>query len=184
MGKKQLRFQTQGKALIKRQPSPLTARRLVLVASASIGLFLGFFLLLSQSQAIKDFITNFTAWFTGVVLNLIGWEITRTGSVLTAGSTPFQIVIDCTPVGPLMLLWGAMLALPGRWTTRLVGMAMGAIILSSVNLVRLVNLVYVAAYWPQMLNTAHLLVWQPLMILAGVLVFFFYMQRVSYAFTR
>ena len=78
-----------------------------------------------------------------------------------------------------MLLAGAMLAFPASWQAKLTGIILGALVLSAMNLVRMVSLVYIGLYVPQWLEVAHLLVWQSVMILAGILVWLLWLGRVT-----
>ncbi|MBI2166444.1 MAG: hypothetical protein HYU29_08620 [Chloroflexi bacterium] len=150
---------------------------MVLVAAASLGLFLVLYFLLIRVTAVSEAITSVTARVTGVALAGVGAGVTVKGPVLQMGSLQFVVIPDCTPLGPIMLLTGAILAFPAPVGSKLIGILLGALLLSSLNLLRVINLVYVARLAPQWLDMAHLVIWQSVMILAGIV---FWMVWISW----
>jgi len=147
------------------------------MVAASLGLALALYLTLSKLPAFTDAITSSTANATGFLLRLLGADVSVRGSLLDARSFSFIVVPDCTPLAPFMLLAGAMLAFPAPLRDKLIGLLVGAVFLSVLNLLRVMSLVYLGLYAPEWLEAMHLIVWQSAMVLAGILVFLWWMRR-------
>lgn len=150
--------------------------RLMLVAAPSLGLALALYVGLSHVPAVTHAVTDATAGAVGLILRSLGTGVSVRGSVLDMTSVQFVVAPECTPLAPVMLLAGAMVAFPIHWRAKLFGVLLGALVLNALNLVRIVSLVYVGIYVPQWLEVAHAVVGQGAMILAGVLVFLWWMR--------
>lgn len=155
----------------------LSMTRVTVMVAASLGLALALYLTLSKLPAFTDAITSSTANATGFLLRLLGADVSVRGSLLDARSFSFIVVPDCTPLAPFMLLAGAMLAFPAPLRDKLIGLLVGAVFLSVLNLLRVMSLVYLGLYAPEWLEAMHLIVWQSAMVLAGILVFLWWMRR-------
>ncbi len=158
-------------------PIGLSMARVTLMVAASLGLALALYLTLSRLPTFTGAITSSTASATGFLLRLLGADVSVKGSLLNAPSFSFAVVPDCTPLAPFMLLAGAMLAFPAPLRDKLLGLLVSGIFLSVLNLVRVMSLVYVGIYAPQWLEAVHLVVWQSAMVLAGILMFLWWMRR-------
>ncbi|MQG76189.1 MAG: hypothetical protein FI703_02540 [SAR202 cluster bacterium] len=140
----------------------------ILGVIAALGGTLTVYIIFNASLSVNEPIRNVIADVTASLLRLSGSHVTNEGSLLRTGDLQFAIVTNCTPAGPLLLLWGGMLAFPGTLRSKLTGMAVGAVVLISLNFVRLVTLIIIGVEWNSALDVAHLLVWQSVMILASV----------------
>ena len=149
----------------------------VLGVVAALGGSLAVYMLFNASTSFNEPVRDATAGVTAWLLRLSGSHVTSNGSLLTAGDLRFAVVADCTPAGPLLLMWGAMLAFPATLRSKLAGMALGAVALISLNFVRLVSLIIIGLVWNQALDIAHLLVWQSVMILASVVFWVAWLQK-------
>lgn len=169
-----------------RSPQPeannpsLTMTRLALVAGASLGAALGLYLILARIPAFDRAASTVTARAVALSLNFLGVDVSAQGALLVSERLRFQVVPECTPLGPLALVAGAMLPFPASGRAKLVGIASAAVTLGLLNLVRVMSLVYIGLYLPQWLETSHLVVWQSVMILASILLWLFWVKR--YAF--
>ena len=63
----------------------------------------------------------------------------------------------------------ALVAFPSRLAHKSLGVLIGVLGLSLVNLARTVSLYYVGAFYPDLLDLSHLVVWQSLMIVFAIL---------------
>ena len=54
---------------------------------------------------------------------------------------------------------------------------MGIVVLSAINLVRTTSLFYIGMAFPSAMDIAHLLVWQSVMVVFAVTVWFLWMRR-------
>ncbi len=159
------------------QPPSLSLWRMGLVAAASLGLALGFYLFLAGIPAFDRTVSSATARMAGFALGILGAGVSVQGTLLVAKDVSFQVVADCTPLAPVALVAGAMLAFPSSRRAKLAGIAFSAVALSLVNLVRLVSLVYIGLYLPQWLEVSHLILWQAVMILTGIVLWLLWATR-------
>lgn len=87
------------------------------------------------------------------------------GTTITLGPTAIQIVPDCTPLFPALLLTGAILAFPAGWRVKLAGVALGFAALWVYNLVRIVALFAVLRHAPAQFDLVHVYLWQSVTLL-------------------
>ncbi len=83
-------------------------------------------------------------------------------SIGVPGRMGFEIVPDCTPLLPTLLLWSGLLAYPASARARLAGMAGGLAGIWLFNLLRLAALMAAAHVRPALFNFLHVFVWQTL----------------------
>jgi exosortase/archaeosortase family protein len=70
-----------------------------------------------------------------------------------------------------ILLWAAMLTYPSGWLHRLKGLALGTLALHAVNLVRIISLFYLEQYNRQWFDFAHFYLWESLIVLDTLVIF-------------
>jgi exosortase H (IPTLxxWG-CTERM-specific) len=119
----------------------------------------------------------FTARATGFFLNLLGGAVQVTGHTITSASFSVDVGTGCTATIPIMLFICAVLAYPGRWRHKALGIVSGAACLYAINLVRTVSLFFIGTHFHGFFETAHLLLWQPLIILAAVILWLGWVRR-------
>jgi archaeosortase B (VPXXXP-CTERM-specific) len=132
-----------------------------------VGIFIYLYSILITSAPFHGFMA-FTAGVTGFMLNLTGRGVTVDGLIVSSSQFAFQIVDLCTAVMPMMIFTAAVLAYPSRLKEKIFGLIIGLAGIFLVNQVRLVSLYYIGIYLPDFFETAHLLVWQSLMILLAI----------------
>ncbi len=145
-------------------------------------LLLGLFTL-SQTSLCKRLViapvANGIATLAAVLLGLTGIEARAEGSVIRSG--PFAAMVDtnCTGLFVMFIYLSAVVAYPSAMREKLLGVALGFGALFTLNLVRVSSLVLVGAARPDMLNVAHYLVWQSVMIVAALCLWLFWSERVA-----
>ena len=90
-----------------------------------------------------------------------------------------RIIPECTAVYPIGLFACGVLAFPCGWRRRLAGIGLGVPVLVLINLLRLVSLCYLGERFPSLFDTAHLLVWQSLMIFLTVLTWLLWVTAIA-----
>ncbi len=105
-------------------------------------------------------------------LSALGIDSHAVGDTVT-GSTAssefaLQVIRECTAESPLVLLLAAILAYPCGFREKLVGLAVGVPGILLLNVVRLASLFWIGLVRRDLFDTAHVLVWQSLMVLAVV----------------
>jgi exosortase H (IPTLxxWG-CTERM-specific) len=119
----------------------------------------------------------FTARTTAWTLWLLGAQAQSAGTAVISPLFSFDVITECTAVFPMIIFVAAVLAYPAPWRRKLLGLAAGIPILIAINLVRLVSLFYVGYLYPKLFSTAHLVVWQSLMVFFTVLLWLFWAAR-------
>jgi len=131
-----------------------------------------------NDRVIEPF-TGQIAKASGVALNAIGQDVTRSGSMLRSPRFSVNIKNGCNGVEAMVILLAAIVAFPASWRARGIGLAVGALAIQVVNLVRVVALFLTGAYLPRFFDTSHTVVWQSLVILSAVLIWILWARRVA-----
>jgi exosortase/archaeosortase family protein len=122
-----------------------------------------------------------TARATSFLANLFGGGSQAVGTVVRSADMEMAIGSDCTPLVPIIILMCALVAYPSPVRRIGVGIAIGAPLLWALNLVRTTSLFLIGAARPGLFDTAHYLIWQPLMILAAIIVWLVWVERYASA---
>jgi archaeosortase B (VPXXXP-CTERM-specific) len=138
-----------------------------LVFFVTVGVFTFLYYRIVESSPFHSFMA-FTASITAFLLNIAGRGVVVKDTLVTSPQFSFQIVDLCTAVMPMLILTAAILAFPSSVKEKLLGLLIGLPGIFIVNQVRLVSLFFIGAYAPGIFETAHLLVWQSLMILLAI----------------
>jgi exosortase H (IPTLxxWG-CTERM-specific) len=107
----------------------------------------------------------------GGLAGLIGMEPEVNGTILTSSDAVLNVKKGCNGVEAVIILAAAVLAFPASWARRVPGLLGGAIVIFGFNLVRVVNLLWVAVHFPARLELFHIFIWQTLMVLISFGVF-------------
>ncbi len=120
-------------------------------------------------DAVREVATHANAWLSAGALRVLGAEARSEGSQVDSSLFDFNIIFECTAVYPMALFVAAVLAYPAPWRPKLLGIALGLPALVFLNLVRIVSLIYIGHWYRPAFETAHLLVWQSLIVFLTVL---------------
>ena len=155
-------------------------RREVTFLAVFLLLLAGGFTLISLNWVNNHAIEPFTAGIarvSGVVLDLLGQNISQQGTILRGSRFAVNIRNGCNGVEAMLIFLAAVLAFPAPWRSRLLGLAFGILAIQAVNLVRVVALFLTGAYFPRLFDASHTVVWQTVVILSGVLLWIFWANR-------
>jgi len=111
--------------------------------------------------------TRFNASGAASLTQMLGVEARAQGTQLMYRTGALNILTGCNAVEALLILVASLLAAPSTWTQRLLGGVGGAIAVLGANLIRLVNLVLVAKFYPEWLEVFHVYIWQALIVLVA-----------------
>ena len=103
------------------------------------------------------------------------------GATIASDGFAVIIVAECTAVAPMLLFMGAVAAYPSTARARVLGAALGLFALSALNVVRIASLFWAGSVYPEYLGLAHLLVWQPAMIVGAVLLWLLWSRAAARA---
>ncbi|WP_409018640.1 exosortase H [Brevundimonas vesicularis] len=136
-----------------------------------------FFSVLATPWAERLFVQPFTQLLVdlsaGIVRPFDG-RVLAEGDILrfSDGIGAVQVLAGCNAVEVCALLSAAILAFPGRLRDGLIGAGVGILALQSVNLLRIISLLYLSRGSAEMFEFFHLYVWDAMIGLEGLLVFF------------
>lgn len=108
------------------------------------------------------------ARIAGFALTLLGVPASSDGATVAASAFTATIVPACTALDVIILFGAAVLAYPASIGARLRGLLLGVAALFAINIVRIVSLILIGIHYFDLLEDAHLLVWQTAMALAAI----------------
>ena len=153
------------------------------ILAASLGLALAIYYGFLGSAWV-EYVAAWTADWTSWSLNLLGTSTRVNGTILSSDTFAVNVVAECTAIGPLVLYVGAVAAYPARLGAKGLGVLIGLVALTLVNLVRIVSLFLIGSAYPQYLEVAHLLVWQTAIILFAIVLWLLWVERLAGAGDR
>ncbi len=139
------------------------------VFALMIGALTTLLLLLNLYTNFDEWLNSTTAAMLAGALWLLGAGGQTAGTVVTSKIFSAEIITECTAIFPIMIFLAAIVAYPSGWKKKLWGIVLGVPAILFVNLIRLVSLFYIGYWFPSVFETAHLLVWQSLIIFFAVL---------------
>ena len=125
------------------------------------------------AQPLALVVTLISVW----VLNLFSLKATASGTVLSVEGFAARVDDVCTGIFVVAIYASAVLAYPSRAKEKLKGLLLGVSVILSLNLIRVVSLMYIGRYFPSFFETAHLLIWQSLIIFAALLAWIYWTER-------
>jgi Transmembrane exosortase (Exosortase_EpsH). len=129
-----------------------------------------FFVPLVDQEIIQPW-TRVNAKASAAIASGLGVETRAAGTVVSSGQAGLNIMQGCNGAHALLLLLSSILAFPAPWSRRLIGIVTGTVVLLGINVVRIVNLIVVARYFPDKLELFHLAIWQTLIVFIAVALF-------------
>jgi exosortase/archaeosortase family protein len=124
---------------------------------------------------VKDYLvqpwTRVNVILSAALSQMIGIDVVSAGTNLRVPGMTLNVLDGCNGVFALLIFSSAVLAFPAKLSYRALGVSLGALLILGANLIRLVNLVYVARYYPDSLEFFHVFVWQTLIIVIAFLMF-------------
>ena len=115
--------------------------------------------------------TRINAAMSAAIASAFGVESHAAGTEVTSGQATLDVKQGCNGVHALLVLVSSILAFPASWGRRVVGVAAGTVALLGINLLRVVNLIVVARYFPDKLELFHIAIWQTLIVLVALMLF-------------
>ena len=128
-------------------------------------------MLMEWLPAIQAHAIQLTSWSLYSLLHLLRPDTTVSGALVAVGSASLEIVSECTPLVPALLLTGAVAAYPATPKSKAIGLTVGLAGLWLVNLLRLVVLIVILQKAPGYFDFAHVYLWQTVTVLAAAALF-------------
>lgn len=98
------------------------------------------------------------------IMNVFGEGASATDTTISSKRNSVNIAHGCDAIEPIALFVAAVLAFPAPIRSKLPGLLIGTLVLTAMNLVRIISLFYVGIYWKAAFDTMHVDVWQPAFI--------------------
>lgn len=109
------------------------------------------------------------------LLGILG-EAGATGTYLTFNGFSAEVAEACNGIVPTYIYVAAVLAFPTGWRNRLAGIALGVPAIFVVNILRVLSLMLLGAYWPAAFDRVHIYVWQALVIALALGIWVFWAE--------
>lgn len=140
---------------------------------------LALFSVLATPWAERLFVQPFTQALVDMTAFLVrpfDARVIADGDILrfSDGLGAVQVLAGCNAVEVCALLAAAILAFPARFKDCLIGATLGILALQAVNLLRIISLLYLSRGSQEMFEFFHHYVWDAMIGLEGLLVFFFW----------
>ncbi len=146
-----------------------------------LGLFA--FELTPPGQAIVQPWTELVARASTAVIRAFDGNAQALGKMVYSAKTGFAMTIEagCNGVEAMLVLLAGIIAWPAPWKHKLVGLAIGAVAIQALNLVRIVSLFYLGQWDLSWFQWAHLYAWQALIMLDALIVWMLWIRAVPEA---
>jgi exosortase H (IPTLxxWG-CTERM-specific) len=155
-------------------------RFLLLFLLIGLGAYGVVYLPVVREQVIGPFtigITHVSGW----LISLFGGQVSIHGNVLSIPGFSVQILDMCNGVEATIMLWAAMLAFPAPWPYRLKGLAIGALSVHALNILRIISLLYLGVYNRDWFHWVHWYLWDTLIMVDILIVFLIWIRLLSTA---
>ena len=154
--------------------------RLVVRFCALFGLCAAVCVFLSNSsladRIVHEPLARLLATLSGLALSLLGPTVVE-GPLLQFRAFTMEITAACDGVVPAYIFLAAVIAFPSTWSAKLVGTVLGLPVLFVINLLRIVSLMIMGDWRPDLFEQAHIYVWQVLTIGLSMTVWVFWIER-------
>jgi exosortase H (IPTLxxWG-CTERM-specific) len=107
------------------------------------------------------------------LVNICGGKSSVQGAVMRNPVSGFAIEMKdgCNAIYVTILLLSAMVAFPAPWKLKISGLFAGTLIVQSLNIIRFISLFYIGQYSVSGFNFAHKYLWETLLVLDTMIVF-------------
>lgn len=102
------------------------------------------------------------------IMNVFGEDASAMDTTISSKRYSVNIAHGCDAIEPIALFVAAVLAFPAPIRSKLPGLLIGTLVLTVMNLVRIISLFYVGIYWNAAFETMHVDVWQPAFIVLSL----------------
>jgi exosortase H (IPTLxxWG-CTERM-specific) len=155
-------------------PGPTPARMYRFLILFCVCLLAGFILLFTPfTKPAVDGFSRAIVSLAAVLIRLCGGRAVALADLMQNPVTHFEIRManGCNGVNVTILLWAAVIAFPASWLQKAKGLLAGTLAIHSVNLVRFISLFYLGQYSQRWFDFAHMYLWESLMMLDTLVVF-------------
>jgi exosortase/archaeosortase family protein len=112
------------------------------------------------------------------VLTWVGIPCHAEGILLQLQRTSLAVKFGCNGLEAILILAAGILAFPGAWKRKAVGLFAGAMLLQALNWIRIILLAISAVYYPSVFEIFHLYIAQGIMIIISLVLFIIYILKI------
>ena len=129
----------------------------------------------------QHLVLPWTALLARMCARLVTWfdaSAAAAGKVLWNTQTGFGVSIEpgCNGIEACIVLFAAVVAFPGRWQHKLLGVIAGFAAVQALNMVRVISLFYLGQWNTSVFNFAHEYLWQGLIMLDVLVVWLLWVR--------
>lgn len=123
--------------------------------------------------------TSFIAFTSGFMINLFGGASSVNGTHLSTSQFSINVVDGCNGLYATAILISGVIAYPSKIIQKMLGFFIGFIAIFVLNLVRVISLLYLGQYYPDIFIEAHIFVWQPIIILWAIFIWYIWWNKIE-----
>lgn len=135
----------------------------------------GYFALALDSSSFEAYL-SVLASISGRILNFFGSAVNVDETRITGDEFAVAVAQGCDAIQVCSLLASAVLAFPVSWAAKLRGLVGGIALLQALNIVRIVTLYWIGAYFSDFFQTAHEVAWPGLLIVVTITTWIFWVR--------
>jgi len=126
-------------------------------------------------------IAMWATWLSGIILNGLGWDTHAYGTTLVHEQVSVQVAKGCDGLVASMIYFAAVMAFPSTFRKKMIGLIMGFVAIQILNQIRIIALFLTLIYLPNVFEDMHVYVTQSLVIAFGVVLWYFWAERIAKA---
>lgn len=136
--------------------------------------------LLPPGQRIDEGFSRLLVKISHAAIGMCGGAAAMEGAILRSpGGFGVEMRDGCNGINVMVLLGAAIVAFPAPWKLKAYGLAIGTLAIQLLNLARFISLFYIGQYSATWFEFAHAYLWETLLILDTMVVFWLWVGRVS-----
>jgi len=112
-------------------------------------------------------------------LNIFDTPVSAVEDVLNGSQFSMSIKNGCDAIEAIAILLCAMLIYPASYKSKIIGLAIGSILLIILNIIRIVSLYLTGIYAPSIFDVMHISVWQIIFIIVPMLIVMFWIDWIQ-----
>ena len=143
-------------------------------------LLTAFYAIVTLDAVDEHFVVPFTRGLTavsGALLNAIGQHVSVRETVIAGPLFAVDVRGGCNGLEAVVFVAAAMLAFAAPWSRRIAGAISAAVILETINVIRVASLYLIGLYHRSLFETFHLAIWQTVMFAIAVLLFVIWVSK-------
>ncbi len=123
--------------------------------------------------------TSFIVFSSSFLINLFGGTSFVNGTHLSNPQFGINVVDGCNGIYATAILLSGVIAYPAKVRHKLLGVLIGFVAIFALNLVRVISMLYLGQYFPDIFKEIHIFVWQPIIILWAIYIWYFWWNTIE-----